>query len=617
MAERQPSKLHVAGSSPVSRSNTDGGGSVTPSPDAPPVPAMAVVALRRRMSGRVIRAVGSSPALRRVTLAFLAFNGALYGTWVAMLVWAYEATGPASVGLVALVQLLPAGALAPVSAALADRYPRDRVLLAGYLFQTVAFGATATGMLLGAPPALVYLAGAVLAFAATFARPAQGALLPTLARTPEELTAANSAVGTAEGLGVLIGPLAAAVMLALTSPGVVWLAGAAMAALAATLVVRLAGSRTAMAAAHPERQLAHDTAGGSASESDLAESAWSLVVGGLQAVLRSPHTRLVVALLGVRMLCFGAVDVLFVLLALEVYGTGGGGAALLSGALGLGLVLGGAASMLLVGRQRMAPALALSSLVWGVPLLLVASVSPGAWALVLIAVAGIGFAIIDVAGRTVLQRVTPDRQLARVLGALEGIGLVFLSLGSLIAPHLAARAGTMGALAVVGLLLPVAVLASWLALSDIDRHVNVPVRAIALMARNAVLAPLRGPQLEAVARKARWMTASAGEVLIREGDVGDRYFVLETGEFRVEQGGMVVGRLAGVGEGVGEIALLHGVRRTATVVAGTPSVLLTLERADFLQAVTGHSEAQGAATAVADARRASDTGPGRAAGGPG
>ena len=191
------------------------------------------------MSVRVIRAVLRNPALRRVQLAFLLFSAAEYGTWVAILLYAYSALGAASVGLVALAQLAPAAAFAPVSASLADRFPRQRVLLAGYVLLTLGLGTTAAGMLLDASPALVVLAAATASVALTFTRPTQGALLPGLSRTPEELTAANGVAGTAEGAGVLLGPLAAAGLLAVGTPGLVFAAGSIASLMAAISVAGL------------------------------------------------------------------------------------------------------------------------------------------------------------------------------------------------------------------------------------------------------------------------------------------------------------------------------------------------------------------------------------------
>ncbi|MBA2756349.1 MAG: MFS transporter [Chloroflexi bacterium] len=160
-----------------------------------------------------------------------------FGTWVAILLDAYDTSGPAAVGVIALAQLLPAGILAPFAASLADRYPRERVLLVGYLVQAFVFGAAGARMLLGAPAIAVYIAGAAAAAALTVIRPTRGSLLPSLARTPEELTAANGLSGTVEVAGLLLGPLAAAVILGFSEPGAVFVAGS-VACVAASLLVR-------------------------------------------------------------------------------------------------------------------------------------------------------------------------------------------------------------------------------------------------------------------------------------------------------------------------------------------------------------------------------------------
>ena len=69
---------------------------------------------------------------------------------------------------------------------------------------------------------------------------------------------------------------------------------------------------------------------------------------------------------------------------------------------------------------------------------------------------------------------------------------------------------------------------------------------------------------------------------------GDRFYVLESGELRVTIKGGFLRVTDGPGEGIGEIALVRNVPRTATVTATVPCVLLALERDDFLTVVTGH-----------------------------
>ncbi len=185
----------------------------------------------------------------------------------------------------------------------------------------------------------------------------------------------------------------------------------------------------------------------------------------------------------------GATDVLFVLLALEVFHIGDSGASLLSAALGLGMIVGGALTFSLVGRQRLAPVLAVAAVLWGASLILVGTVAPVWLAAPLIAVGGIGYAACDVVGRTILQRVTPDRMLARVLGALEGIGMLGLALGAIVAPVIVAVVGIEPALVVVGLLLPLGVGLGWSGLRAIDRTALVPTRALEPAAVRSAVRP--------------------------------------------------------------------------------------------------------------------------------
>ncbi len=562
----------------------------------------------------MVRAVLRNPALRRVQVAFLLFNSMEFGTWVAILLYAYVVIGPATVGLVALAQLLPAALFAPIGASFADRFPRDRVLLAGYLAQASALAVTGAGMITGSHPAIVIVAAAAAACAFTFTRPAQGSLLPRLSRTPEELTAANGLSGTVEGAGVLLGPLVAAGILAVSVPGAVLLAGASACALAALLVLRLPQPATPIAARALDVTLAapaRASSGGPGSSvaaavtadlPSLVGDAHAGVMAGLRVLASHADTRLVVALLALRMLTSGAMDVLFVFLALEVFHSGESGAGILNAGLGLGTVLGGAATFALVGRQRLAPAIAVSALVWGGAILLVGTIAPAWAAPAVIAMGGVGYVICDVAGRTILQRVTPDRMLARVLGGLEGIGLFGLAIGAVVVPSAVGALGIQATLVAVGLVLPAGVAIAWTSLRSMDRRIRVPIREIALLQTTPVFAPLPPPQLEAVARRTRWITLEAGGVLIREGDVGDRYYVVESGILRVTSGDRFLRNTDGPGEGLGEIALLNQVPRTATVTALEPCVLLALERADFLEAVTGHAQVHEIAERVAAER---------------
>ena len=394
-------------------------------------PPMTAVVSRTRSTLQIVGRVLDNPTLRRVELAFLAFNTVEYGSWVAILLYAYAETGPASVGLVALAQLLPAAVVAPFGGTLGDRFRRERVLLGAYsLFATWTL-LIAAGMLLGWAPPVVYLAAIAASMTLTLVRPAHNALLPGLAHDPSELTAANAVTSIAESSGLLLGPLSAAAILSVAGPGAVL---ALLALVAMTAAVLVLGLRPHAHAGAPHlSDEAYDAALHTAEE-DHPEVRGPAILGGFRALAEHPDARLIVAILSSRMLLIGACDVLFVLIAIEQFGTGESGAAILSAAIGAGGILGGMVAFGLIGRQRLAPVLLASGVAWGLLFLLFGVFAPAVVAPALLVACGIALTLMDVAGRTALQRAVHDEVLARVFGILEGLMTVCLAIGSILLP---------------------------------------------------------------------------------------------------------------------------------------------------------------------------------------
>ena len=342
-------------------------------------------------SGRVgvLRQTLRSRPLRRALLAYLVFNTTEWATWVAILVWAFGEGGARAAGLIAVVQLVPASLVAPLGSVLGDRMRRSRALALGYALQSVTLVAAAAVLALGAPFAVVAGVAALSACAITLTRPVHHAIVPDIARSPDELTAGNSASTTVEGVAGFLGPAVSGLMIAAWGPASVYAVMGVLSGASAALTVGLVVRGTAVRSGR-ERLVAS-------------------AVQGLREISGDAGALLLVAMVAAQYVLVGFLDILTVVLALDVLATGDSGPGLLTSAIGVGAVLGGAASVALVGRQRLAPGLALAILVTGLPVALVCLVHGPWFAAVLLSVYGAGKAFFDVAGRTLLQRTTRPR----------------------------------------------------------------------------------------------------------------------------------------------------------------------------------------------------------------
>jgi MFS family permease len=523
-----------------------------------------------------------NPNLRRAQLSFLGAWTAEWAFTVALGIVAYTSGGALALGLVGLMRMVPSALLAPLLSPFADRGRRERVLVVVSVVRGAATGIAALTVALSGPVFIVYALAIVSTIAATMFRPAHSALLPTLCRTGHELASANVVRGLLDSIATLVGPLLAAVLLAYTDVSVVFAVAAAASFWAAILLLRVRYDAPPRPAA-PQRP-------------DLLKEA----VEGIRAVMRSRDLQLILGLAAAQALTRGALTVFSVVVAIELLGTGDPGAGALMAAVGVGAVAGSLGASFLVGTGRLGVWFAVGVALWGLPLALIGVYPHEAAALFFLAFVGVGNALVDVAGFTLIGRLAPDVVLARVFGVLESLVAVSIGVGAVLAAAMIAWFGIPAALIAIGLLCPLLAVLSVRRLRRMDRSVVVLDVDIGLLQRVPMFDPLPLPAIEQLARGLESLEVPAGRAVVTEGEIGDRYYVIESGEADVLGDGRIVATL-GPGEGFGEIALLRSTRRTATVVARSSLTLRALGSDRFISAVMGYTpSARAAAAGVED-----------------
>jgi MFS family permease len=542
-------------------------------------------ALRQQLvdSLRAFRGVYGNDNLRRLQYAWA---GSSVGTWaytIALMVYAYDHGGATAVGVVGLIRWFPAAVVAPFGGVVGDRFPRLPVMIASDLVRVVALAMAGAAVALALSPAIVYVLAVIVTCVSVVFQPAQSGLLPTLARTPEELAAANVVSSTILSAGYFIGPALGGLVLAVSSVETVF-------GFTAALFLWSAVVLTLIRLPAPEER-----------EQPLRGSWRREAFAGFETIGRDPRLRLIVGLFAAQTLVYGAFVVLTAVAAIQLLDLGSSGVGYLNSALGIGGLVGGIVAVALVGIRRLAVTFGLALVLWGTPILVVGVWAKSIPAFVLIGIAGLGLTLVDVAGFTLLQRAVPEDVLSRVFGVLHSAFYATGGIGAILAPALISWLGIRGALIATGAVVPVLTIPSFRLLAAIDRTIVVPTAELERLRAIAMFAPLPPPTLEQLAADLIRVHVDAGKTIFREGDHGDRFYVVDRGEVEIEIGGREANVL-GPGDYFGEIALLRDIPRTATARARAATDLYALERDAFLAAVTGHAASTEAAEGIVVAR---------------
>ncbi len=526
-----------------------------------------------------IASVFRNPALRRVQIALA---GSMIGDWAyatAVAVWAYGVGGVTAVGVWTGIRLGLMAFTAPLGATLADRVARKRVMVAADLARAGLIAAAVVCLVLETPPAPIFILATLTSLMGTPFRCAQRALMPSLATTPEELTASNGTSSTIESLAFFIGPAIGALLIGATNVQTVFAFNALTFLWSTTAVL---GIRV------PDRPEDGPTEDSEDADEPDKESFLSEVTGGFRSI-GSDRDLVVVALLAsAQTVVAGASAVFLVVMAVDILGTGAHGVGYLDSTVGVGAIVGGMIAIARSTKNRLAQDLTVGVVLWSLPLVLVTVWPTPAAVFGAVVLLGLANPLVDVSFDTIVQRVTPDAVLGRVFGALETCLIGSMALGAFVMPVFINLWGLRTALGILGIGVAALALPFLPRMRHLDARLSAPA-GLDLLRRISIFTPLSSAVVESLARDLIRVPVAAGEVVVREGDESDRFFILDSGLVEVTQGGVVL-RREGPGEFFGEIGLLRDVPRTATVTAVEDTVLQSLSREAFLAAVNGERD---------------------------
>ncbi|HEY2717586.1 MAG TPA: MFS transporter [Solirubrobacterales bacterium] len=542
--------------------------------------------------GRELKLVVSALTIdlgnRNLALLGLSRLSVSFANWcfaIALGVYGFEAHGAVGVGLVAVVRLLPGAIAAPFGGALSDRNPRRLVMFWSAAAMTVTLLGATIAAAADAPSAVVFVFPALFAIGASAYGPAESALSPVLARTPQELSAGNVTHSALETGGFFLAALLTGLLLHSTSTALIFGIAAAAAVAAAAM----------LATVTPDRRPHYDP------DEDELVGVVHEIRSGLAGMKEHPGVRLAVAVMVALVFFEGLAEVIVVVMALHLLHLSEGSVGFLNASWGVGALVGGAALALLIDRSRLVIAIAAGSLVLGA-----AAFVPALWPVAVAAYIGwaglgAGYNVSEVAAKTLLQRLSSDEILGRVLSALESARLTAMALGSIVATVLLELVDVRVTLIALGALMPIFMLFCWSRLRTYEVGAPVAEDRYNLLRESSIFAPLPIATVERLSHDLVPLEAPAGQQLIVQGEIGDRFYLIESGQVEVFENGLFR-RNEGPGESFGEIALLRDVPRTATVQTTEPSRLLVLERDQFLGAVTGHRRSTKIAHTVIDER---------------
>ncbi|MDP9227339.1 MAG: MFS transporter [Actinomycetota bacterium] len=500
----------------------------------------------------------------------------LYG--VALVVLIYNRThSPGWVAAATIIRLIPYVAFGAVGGVIADRYERRKVMLTCDLTRAALMFALALSVIATRSLPLAILAAFLTSAASTPYQPSMYAMTPAIVGE-RDLAAANAVSNSVEHVAILLGPAIGGVLLLLGSPAVAFALNGVSFVISAACVWAIATRSSGLKDAGKEQ------------EADLR----ARLLGGFRAIRDSSEVSMLVILLAAGAFVYGQQVIVLVLISKKLISTGSAGVGFLNAAVGLGGVVVAGFSSRTARSTHQALLFGAGVLATGLPLALVAFVSLPVLAYVLMAVTGAGSIVVEVTGLTMLQRSLTNEVMGRVFGAMDSLLVAGLLLGSLVTPILIDAVSLKGTLVIAGLILPAAVALALPQLRSLDRASTARMEELSgrveALNRLSIFEGAPRQTLESIASVMTEESVGAGTDIVREGEPADDFFVVLEGELEVLSAGETGARSRrvnslGPGDYFGEIGLLEGIPRTASVRSITPARVYRIPGRDFLETV--------------------------------
>ena len=472
--------------------------------------------------------------------------------------WLLTATVIARLGPRALLSL-PAGALV-------DRTNVRTLLVRCDLARATVMLTAAIALAAGLSPAWALLFVSASYVLGVPTRPGISAALPRVV-AEDELAHTNAMICTIRQVMTFVGPLA----------GV----GVALWSVPATFAVNglsFAASAMAIASVRASRW-GRATTVRSVSSGSQEGDVWA--IAGLKTLA---------ALTSVMYFVRGAEMVLHVLLVDDLLDAAPSSIGYIAGGVGIGAIAVTPLARRAAARDRAVTSITLSLGLTAAPTAALAVVGQVSTAAILAVPIGAGMVLFEVISVVTIQRTAPAAMAGRAFGAINMASNASKLAGAILAPIAAARFGTAGALVAVAVLVGATIVVAAAPLSRLSARADQRRRELQPVADVlSTLAIFEGASrvaLERLADQLTEVTVDAGDVLIREGDPADDLYVARSGAFDVSIDGRVVNHVVG-GEWFGEIGLVRGLPRTATVTATSDSLVWRLPGEVFLGVLGG------------------------------